>query len=69
MDLKRDTQGGTWAWAYQRPSRAFESKKMPYTTPRVTWEFRLSRLLGFGYPNKDQEGCRAVLDGKKRIDK
>ena len=71
MDVKRDTQGCTWAWQLSLglTNAAFESKQMPYTTPRVTWEFRLSRLLGFGHPYKDQEGCRDVLDGKSAVKK
>ena len=59
MDVKRDTQGCTWAWQLSLglTNAAFESKQMPYTRPRVTWEFRLSRLLGFGHPYKDQEAA------------
>ena len=69
MNVKLDTQGCTWAWQLSLGlnNAAFESKQMPYTTPRVTWEFRLSRLLGFGHPYKDQEGCRDVLDGKSAV--
>jgi len=68
MSVQLDTQGCTWAWQLslgQTNSAWEERRQMPSmsTAPRVTWEFRLSRLLGFGHPYKDQEGCRAVLDG------
>lgn len=69
MAVKRDTQGCTWAWQLSLglTNDAFENKQMLYTIPRVTWEFRLSRLLGFGHPYKDQESCRSVLDGKSVV--
>jgi hypothetical protein len=39
MDVKRDTQGCTWAWQLSLglTNEAFESNQMLYKTPRVTW--------------------------------